>query len=404
MKTQVLRTRSLVPVMVGAWMALLGLMPSPAAVAQSEIRLADIARSEFSRPRTISGVGLVTGLQGTGDTGKNLAAARLYAEMLRREQVVDETDLPESILKAGSIALVKVTATIQIVEQGGRYVPCSVSVAGGGATSLEGGRLWVTPLREDSLLLADAERSAQRPIAFAQGLLQVSEDAPTTGRIAGENQGALVVPTSGTDVDPATGRTEFVDFYDNPYYRGRREVLFDIRNAAHRTGTNAARLADAINEELMEDGFVHLASIASESGVIVRLPDEETDAFRFAARLEQMMVDFRIIEVPATIRWSESTGVLVVTGNTRLLDASVAVEGFQIQRLEPARPATLENPDVRLESSVILSGRETPSLSLQALKQQLEKLQVPARQQADVLRQLCDTGMLNATFEDVDNS
>ena len=120
MKTHYLRIRGLVPVMAGAWMALVGLVPSPAAVAQTEIRLADIARSEFSRPRTISGIGLVTGLEGTGDTGRNLAAARLYAEMLRREQVVDETDLPESILKAGSIALVRVTATIQLVEQGGR--------------------------------------------------------------------------------------------------------------------------------------------------------------------------------------------------------------------------------------------------------------------------------------------
>ena len=123
-----------------------------------------------------------------------------------------------------------------------------------------------------------------------------------------------------------------------------------------------------------------------------------------AARIEQMMVDFRIIEVPARISWSETRGVLTITGNTRLLDASVAVEGFQIQRLEPARPATLENPEVRLESNVILSGRETPSLSLQAFKQQLEKLQVPARLQAAVLQQLCQDGMLNADFVDLDNS
>ena len=254
------------------------------------------------------------------------------------------------------------------------------------------------------MLLSDAERSVQRPVAFAQGQLEVSEEGTTVGRIAGESQGAWVLPTSGVEVDPVTGQARYGDFYDNPYYRGRREVLFDIRNPAHRTIANASRLADAINEELMEDGFVDLAEIASEGGVVVRLPEEERDAFRFAARLEQTMIDFRIVETPATIRWEATTGVLVITGNTRLLDASVAVEGFQIQRLEPARPATLENPEARLESSVILSGRDTPSLSLQALKQQLEKLQVPARQQADVLRQLCDAGMLNATFVAVDES
>ena len=143
----------------------------------------------------------------------------------------------------------------------------------------------------------------------------------------------------------------------------------------------------------MEDGFVDLARILSEGGIVVRLPEEESDAFRFAARIEQMMVDFRIIEVPATISWDSIAGVLAITGNTRLLDASVAVEGFQLQQLRPQRPATLENPDVMVESNVLLTGRETPSLSLVALKTQLEKLQMPASKQAEVLRRLCRVGM-----------
>ncbi len=404
MKTQVLRTRGLVPVMVGAWMALFGLTSSPTAIAASETRLENIARSEFSRPRTVSGIGLVTGLDGTGDT-EGLARAQAYAEALRRAKVVDDDALPQGILKGGGIALVRVEATVQVVGQGGRFVPCTVSVAGGGATSLQGGTLWTTPLEPSEVFLLEGAIDRDvRPVAYAHGVLEVAEGSPTIGRIEGVDQGARVVPTTAFVEDPNTGRREFVDFYDNDFYRRRREVLFDIRNVAHQTIPNAARLADAINEELMEDGFVDLAEIASESGVVVKLPEQENDAFRFAARIEQMMVDFRIIEVPARISWSETRGVLTITGNTRLLDASVAVEGFQIQRLEPARPATLENPDVRLESNVILSGRETPSLSLQAFKQQLEKLQVPARLQAAVLQQLCRDGMLNADFEDLDNS
>lgn len=396
MKTQLLRTRGLVPVMVGAWMALLGLMSSPEAVAGSESRLANYARSEFSRERTITGIGLVTGLEGTGDTGQNLAAAKLYAEMLIREKVVEETDLPDSILKAGGIALVRVTATVKLVEQGGRFVECSVSVGGGGATSLQGGRLWITPLRPDIELLGSKARTEQHVVAYAQGRLMVTEATPTAGRIVGRNQGAWVMPTSGHE---AHG---FDDFYKD--YRALREVIFDIVKPEYRTLTNADRLAAAINEELMEDGFVDLAQIASEGGVVVRLPEEETDAFRFAARIEQMIIDSRLFEIPAQVRWNATTGVLAISGNTRLLDASVAIEGFQIQRLEPARPATLENPEVRLESSVLLTGRHEPPLSLRGLKEQLEKLQVPARQQAEVLRELCAAGMVNATFVDVDNS
>jgi len=395
MKTHFLRIRGLVPVMVGAWTALAGLVWTAPASAQTD-RLGNLLRSEFSRPRTVTGLGLVTGLDGTGDTGRNLASARLYAEMLRRSGAVDETDLPQDVLKAGGIALVTVTATIQIVEQGGRYVPCSVSIAGGGATSLAGGRLWVTPLRDNPTMLFDVDpEDLPRPVAFAQGPLIVDEDAPTIATIDGPSQGAFVVPTSG--IDESTQR--YQDFYDNPYYRGRREVLFDFRNPTHGTITNAQRIVDAINEELMEDGFTDLASIASEDGVLVRLPDVERDAFRFAARIENIPVEFaRVIEVPARIDWDPAAGVLSITGNTRLLDAHVSIDGFQLSRVEPRREPTLENPDITLEAGVILSGRETPPLMLREFQRQLDKLQVPAQKQADVLRLLCEQGMVQAEF------
>ncbi len=68
MKTHFLRIRGLVPVMVGAWTALAGLVCTAPASAQSSDRLGNLLRSEFSRPRTVTGIGLVTGLDGTGDT------------------------------------------------------------------------------------------------------------------------------------------------------------------------------------------------------------------------------------------------------------------------------------------------------------------------------------------------
>ncbi len=398
MKTHFLRIRGLVPVMVGAWTALAGLVCTAPASAQSSDRLGNLLRSEFSRPRTVTGIGLVTGLDGTGDTGKNVAAARLYAEMLRRSGAVKETDLPQDILKAGGIALVTVTATIQIVEQGGRYVPCSVSVAGGGASSLAGGRLWITPLREDMSILGVVDPQDQPPpFAYAQGLLRVEEDSPTFCTIDDPRSGAFVVPTSGAD---AGGR--YQDFYDSPAFRGRREVLFDFRNPAHGTMPNAQRIADAINEELMEDGFTDLASIASETGVLVRLPEVEEDAFRFAARIENIPVDFAsVIEVPARIDWDPVSGVLSITGNAQLQKAYVSIDGFQLSRVDPRREPTLDNPDITLESGVILSGRETPSLMLAEFKNQLNKLQVPTRKQAEVLRRLCDEGMITAEFHEV---
>jgi flagellar P-ring protein precursor FlgI len=389
MKTHFLRIRGLVPVMLGAWTALAGLVCTAPASAQGSDRLGNLIRSEFSRPRTVTGIGLVTGLDGTGDTGKNLAAARLYAEMLRRSEAVDEADLPQDILKAGGIALVTVTATIQIVEQGGRYVPCSVSIAGGGASSLAGGRLWVTPLRDNWSVLDDVDADGPpQPLAFAQGPLSVDEDSPTIATIDGPSVGAFVLPTNQ-------------GFYDNSDYRGRREILFDFRNPAHGTLPNAERIVEAINEELREDGFAELARVESGSGVRVRLPDEADDAFQFAARIERIPIEFAaVIEVPARIDWDPVSGVLSITGNARLLEANVSIEGFQLSAVDPRREPTLDNPDITLESSVALTGREKPSLMLSEFRSQLNKLQVPTRKQAEVLQLLCKQGMVQAEFHE----
>ena len=98
MKTHFLRIRSIVPVMVGAWTALAGLISPNPALAQ-DVRLQDLLQSEFERPFEITGWGLVTGLQGTGDTGGNYAAALNYIERLKRAGVVEEADLPQAILK-----------------------------------------------------------------------------------------------------------------------------------------------------------------------------------------------------------------------------------------------------------------------------------------------------------------
>ena len=64
MKTHFLRTRSIVPLMIGAWTALVGLLLVNPAHAQ-DVRLQDLLQSEFERPFTITGWGLVTGLQGS---------------------------------------------------------------------------------------------------------------------------------------------------------------------------------------------------------------------------------------------------------------------------------------------------------------------------------------------------
>ena len=105
-------------------------------------------------------------------------------------------------------------------------------------------------------------------------------------------------------------------------------------------------VADAINEELMEDGFIDLARILSGGGVVVRLPEQETDAFHFAARIEQMMVDFRIIEVPARISWQPSRNVsrVEIVASFRDVTSALATAVRSTSLVEPMVPVMSRLP------------------------------------------------------------
>ena len=383
MTTQFLRIRSIIPVMVGAWTALAGLLVVHPAQAQ-DVLLQNILASEFERPFTVSGIGVVVGLEGTGDTGANFAAARIYAEQLLRSKAVDEADTLNAILKEGSIALVSVSARIPTLFGGAQTYDCQGTAAGGGTESLAGGTLWIAPLRSSRLVLdADADLEAST-IGFAEGRLRVEVGTPTRGVIPGGFQLA----------DAAAPLWE--------EFRALPSVIFDLQIPAYRSAVTMRRLVEAINDELLEDGFIDLARMISMSQIEVMVPENEEDAFLFAGRILGQSIDFRNMEPPAEIRWNPATEVLVISGNVKISSAVVSVKGITIQSVVPERPATLDNPRIETERFIAMSGRETPSLTLATLKNQLDQLQIPTRDQAAVLRELFNLGAIGARFIQVD--
>ena len=392
MKTQVLRIRQLIPVLVGAWIALVGLWNVPGAHA-ADTELQSLIQSEFQRPQALSGWGLVTGLEGTGDTGRNYEAALQYATLLKNAGAADETTLPDAVLKEGNIALVQVSASVPLANAGGMTYDCDVVVGGGGATSLKGGRLQITPLRLAYMdLVTDGWKDDASIVGFAQGNLTVDETRfPTRAKISSSRdraQGAQLLDLS------ASGLLDGL--------RNKRTVIFDIVNEANRSAANTNRLVSAINDILLEDGYVDLARIAAVGQIEIAMPENRDDAFDFAGWIGMLTVDFRALEPPATIRWSPATDTLAITGNCLLLDAGISIGDFAITRLDPERQPTQDNPRVVREPTVLMSTSETPSLSLLNFCKQLNRLQMPADKQAAVLEALVDIGAINAMFVNTD--
>jgi flagellar basal body P-ring protein FlgI len=187
--------------------------------------------------------------------------------------------------------------------------------------------------------------------------------------------------------------------------RKARQIVFDVTNPALRSLPVVSRFVDVINHEMLAEGYADVAWMRSGSQVVTNVPDGY-DVLAFAAEILRFTIDVDDIETPATIRWTPSTGVLVVSGNTRVRrNASISVQGFSITMFEPEPEPTTENPIPKFEqwANASTSGGKARS-TLRQLKSQLDSLRVPTKVQAAVLEQLVDSGMLTATFVNTEAS
>src|SRR4051812_19347795 len=110
----------------------------------SAVKVADITRLSGQRTNVLTGLGLVYGLKGTGDGGDFMPAIKPLASMLGK---FSDPATVQELSKVGNVALVSITATIPNngVRSGDKIDVYITSL--GSASSLKGGRLFVTPLQ-----------------------------------------------------------------------------------------------------------------------------------------------------------------------------------------------------------------------------------------------------------------
>ncbi|MDG2022815.1 MAG: flagellar basal body P-ring protein FlgI [Phycisphaerales bacterium] len=392
MKTHYLRISSLIPLFVGALSALAGVQLVQPASAQSQLQT--LLTADFAQTQDISGVGLVTGLSGTGDAKGNFAAATLYAQRLSAAGLGNEPI--EAINRGEGVALVMVTAKLPNMWSDGMSFDCQVVGGGGGASSLEGGRLWTTPLkRSESDVYRDREGNALPfpVVAFAGGWIEVpdAENRPLDGRIR-EGARSLGMPAGLREV-----------------YTDRTSFNLQITKPAFRTVVVTKQLVDLINDKMSEQGFLsgrgyaEVASMQGDGMILINIPDDsDYDPLTLAAEVLSFYLDFGQIETPAEIRWSRSRGTLTISANTELLDTAITVNGLTIQTVSPESEPTIQNPRIETQRFIAISGTETPRRSLLAFKQQLDRLMMPTVDQAAVLQQMCLMGRINGRFVDED--
>ena len=115
--------------------------PAPAIDPHVVVPISQITRLHGTMANTLSGVGLVTGLAGTGSSDK--ASRQMMANYLKE---MAEVNINDSDLTTGSWAMVNVTAQLPAFAKAGMQLDLRVATIGD-ASSLYGGTLMTTLLR-----------------------------------------------------------------------------------------------------------------------------------------------------------------------------------------------------------------------------------------------------------------
>jgi len=266
---------------LGALLALLAFAPERAEAA----RVKDLVEISGVRDNQLVGVGLVVGLNGTGDSGPFLAQA-LSNAFKRLGLQIDPAQA-----RAKNAAVVYVTATLPPFARPGAKIDVTISSVGD-AKSLFGGTLLRTPLSgADSQVYAIAQgQLAVGGFAFGGKAASAQKNHPTVGRIPA---GALVERVSPSAI---LGRGS--------------EVTLCLRA---RSFAVAERIARKIREALP------VAAVA-EDGATVRIaipPD-----YRQPGRLVALVARVGSLEVEtdtlAKVVINERTGTIVAGEHVRL--------------------------------------------------------------------------------------
>lgn len=265
---------------------------------EGAVRVKDIAQIRNARANQLSGMGLVIGLQGTGDSKSTIFTNKAFVNMLER------LGLPNiGQITVKNIAAVMVTANLPPFIKPGQALDVNVASMGD-AKSIENGVLVRTPLiGPDGRTYA----VAQGPISIggfgveSDGVV-VKKNVPTVGRIP---NGALVEKEVNVTMLDENGNL-FIDLL-NPDY------------------TNASELADKINKSLLGN-----AKAMDPASVRVFV----TNSYRenivdLIARIENLNLSPR--NNAAKIVLDERTGTILIGQNVKISPVAVSHGGLTVK-------------------------------------------------------------------------
>ncbi len=354
-----------------------GLLSAVGGAADAKSRIKDIVSFEGVRSNELVGYGLVVGLNGTGDSLRNVPMTKQSLASMMERMGVNTRD---ANVDTKNIAAVMVTAKLPPFSATGSKIDVTVSSMGD-AKSLLGGTLVVTSLMgADNEVYAVAQGTVQTGSVSASGASGTSftRGVPTSGRIA-----------SGGEIEKEIG-----------FKMGSMDKMrLPLRNPDF---TTARRIAEEINHT-----FPGVAT-ADNPTIVTLTPVAGMSIPNFVTSIEQLEVE---PDNPARVVINEVDGVVVVTGDVRVSKVAIDQGNLSIsvsERPQVSQPspfsqgqtAVTPNSTVKVDEEkgkrlvVLQSG-----ISLEALVKGLNALGVTPRDMISILQSIKAAGALQADIE-----
>jgi flagellar P-ring protein FlgI len=346
--------------------------------AEAKSRIKDIVEFEGVRENQLIGIGLVVGLNGTGDALRNAAFTKQSLESMLERLGVNTRD---ATLNTKNVAAVTVIANLPPFAAPGSRIDVTVS-AYGDAKSLLGGTLLLTPLMgPDGQTYAVAQGTVQTGSVSASGASgsTISKGVPTSGRIAG---GASVEKDTGFKLASMTS------------------LRLTLRNPDF---TTAARVADAINARFPG------SAVAENPTIIAIHPINGQDMVSFVTQVENLSVE---PDVPAKVVIDEIAGVIVMGENVRVSTVAIQQGNLTITVRESSQvsqptafsrggtTAVVPQSDLSVDEE---KGKKFVTLksgaSLATMVAGLNALGVTPRDMISILQSIRSAGALQAEIE-----
>lgn len=345
--------------------------------ARADTTVKELARVAGQGESVLQGLGVVMGLPGTGDNGKDPLIARPLSRIL--ENNFNPVERLSELASVKSVALVMVTCrTPAIAARADDKYDVTVTTVGT-ASSLKGGVLYLTPLTEP--------RPGGKAYAIASGKIDIEDSStPTTGKV--RLGGQIIRDLPAAEIGNS----------------------FELIIEPHIAGWNTAKLiASVINENAQPQGPA-VAFAMDERTVRVDIPEHErrgtvggsvggaSGRAKFLDTVMSAPIPTSLLDLPAEVICNPRTGVIIMTGDVEISPGLISHRDLVISTVIPTPQPSVLNPIVERTRYTTLDTQKRPKdlAKLSDLLAAFKQLDIPTQEQIEVLQLLHKTGRLHA--------